>query len=659
MNKLLIANRGEIACRIIKTAASLGWKTVAVYSSADKHARHVTLSDEAFLLGDPPAQQSYLDQNRIIDIAVKADVTAIHPGYGFLAENAEFAALCVKHNIVFVGPGETAIRNMGLKGVARQQMQSAGVPVLPGINHITEATTAAEISELGYPLLIKPEAGGGGKGMRIVHQAEDLPGALESAAREATSAFGNNDLMVEKYLLAPRHIEIQIFADQVGNCVHLNERDCSLQRRHQKIIEESPADNFSEALREAMGQAAVAAARAIQYVGAGTVEFLLAEDGQFYFMEMNTRLQVEHPVTEMVTGVDLVAWQLAVAMGAELPCGQEDVERRGHAIEVRIYAEDPANNFLPDSGQITHLQLPEVHTGLRVDSGVLSGDRVGVFYDPMLMKIISWAADRSAAIAQLLSAVSQLQIAGIRTNRDFLHKLLSHRPFQTGSLGTDYLDQHLDKIQPATSESKQAGQICAASIYSLLQAIQTAPDSSPWVTETSFRLNSPALSQFCLEFDGDSHDIGVEKCPAHYIVSALGTSWRCGARLLNGRMEITLDQQQTQYEIHHNRDTVTLFGVSDTFEFKQSNGDFQQTDDEGSVQAPMAGKIVSILVEAGAKVDKGTPLAVIEAMKMEHTLIAPDDGIVAKVHFAVSDLVDEGIALFDFDLDEVQQKGLD
>ena len=654
MKKLLIANRGEIACRIIKTARRLGWQTVAVFSSADKNARHVSLSDESYLIGDPPPSESYLNYRHILEIATEARVTAIHPGYGFLAEDPEFAAACINNHMIFVGPSEGAISAMGRKGFARQKMQAAGVRVLPGINKVTSSTTDSEIADLGYPILIKPEAGGGGKGMKIVYQPESLRASLDAAAREAQAFFENDNLMIEKYLLKPRHIEIQIFADQFGHCIHLNERDCSLQRRHQKIVEESPAPNFSDQLRQMMGQTAIEAARAINYVGAGTVEFLLDEDDQFYFMEMNTRLQVEHAVTEMITGLDLVEWQLNIAMGGELPSRQQDIKVSGHAIEVRIYAEDPLNDFLPASGRITHLRLPDVHSGLRIDSGISCFDQVSVFYDPMLMKLISWAKNRHQCIGQLAIAISELEIAGVRTNRDFLQNLISHPTFQDGGLATDYLDDHLGEILKPLDDENLHIAICAVAIY----LVRGENDESrlrvqsPWFSETSFRINAPAVTRLSLEIGQQLISLEIETTGNQFIVSALNLTSICTANLKGPRLELTRNQSLYPYQIHRNHDTITLFSNNQTFEFRLPDEDILDADDEGSLQAPMAGKIVAILVTAGTHVKKGAPLAIIEAMKMEHTLKAPASGTVVEVYFSESDLVDEGIALFDFETDQ-------
>lgn len=662
--KLLIANRGEIACRIIKTAKRMGWDTVAVYSSADKNSLHVTLADEAFLIGNPPPAESYLVHEAILEAATASKVTAIHPGYGFLSENPDFAAKCSEKDIVFVGPPASSVNVMGLKGVARQCMQDANVPVLPGINKITDQTTPDEIAALGFPVLIKPEAGGGGKGMKVVRQVEELEAALVSAKREALSAFGNDSLMVEKFLVKPRHIEIQVFADQHGNCIHLNERDCSLQRRHQKIVEESPAPLFSDSLRQEMGEAAVAAAKAIDYVGAGTVEFLLADDNQFYFMEMNTRLQVEHPVTELITGLDLVEWQLRIALGEPLPLKQDEIGIHGHAMEVRIYAEDPANDFLPVSGEVSHLKLPESTEGiakLRIDNGIQVGDQVGVFYDPMLMKLIAWAPDRSLCIERLSSGISELEIGGIRTNRDFLHQLISHPPFHAGGLGTDYLDNNLEKVLA----EKEAKELLIEKSAICLYLMHKNSHSSPWNTQIGFRLNALSITKIELESENEIHALiikkeGIETDGSQFKVYLGDQTIRCqfvslshhekGLDTESGYKHLTLVVDQIQYcfRIHQREDSITLFSDKYTTFFNLPNEESSHSDEEGGVNAPMSGKIVEILVSEGDNITKGSPLAILEAMKMEHTIRAPNDGIVEAVHFATGDIVNEGVPLFDF-----------
>jgi 3-methylcrotonyl-CoA carboxylase alpha subunit len=626
ISRLLIANRGEIAVRIMKTAGRLGIETVAVYSTADTHAMHVKTATRAHWIGEAPALESYLNIGRILQAAVDSNADAIHPGYGFLAENPDFADRCSKAGITFVGPPVGAIRSMGLKGVAKAMMLAAGVPVLPGVNEVNEDTIKTELESVGYPVLVKPEAGGGGKGMKIVRKPGQLGEAIQSAKREALSAFGNDTLMVEKYLDHPRHIEIQIFADRYGNCIHLNERDCSLQRRHQKILEEAPAPNLSNNLRRQMGVAAVNAAIAISYVGAGTVEFLLDEDGKFYFMEMNTRLQVEHPVTELITGQDLVEWQLNIAAGESLPISQEDVTIDGHAIECRIYAEDPLNEFLPASGKIEYLQLP---ADVRVDSGILTGDVIGVHYDPLLMKIIAWSHSRDESARELARALASLEIAGVRTNRDFLTHLLRNRTYLDGKVSTDFLDNEQDFPQPSQLDIHNA--LAAAATY-LLEKHQ---HQSPWLSETSFRLNQENASDLILSVGEDE-----------YTVSTTITD---NTVTVHTRFGVTTHGSDYTRNVFQLRNQLTVFLPERTLVVQLPDVESQHASEtEKTVKAPMSGKLISVLISAGTEVEAGTPLVVIEAMKMEHTVCAPEDGKVEEIYFSLDDPVEEGAEILDF-----------
>ncbi|SUX56291.1 acetyl-CoA carboxylase biotin carboxylase subunit [Chromobacterium vaccinii] len=450
-NKILIANRGEIACRVIKTARALGIATVAVYSDADADARFVKLADEAYRLGPAPAAESYLRADLILAIARQSGAQAVHPGYGFLSENEDFAAACEAAGIAFIGPPASAIAAMGSKSAAKALMEKAGVPLVPGYHGDDQdpAKLQQQADAIGYPVLIKASAGGGGKGMRIVEKSEDFAAALASCQREARASFGDDKVLVEKYLTKPRHVEIQVFADKLGGCVYLFERDCSVQRRHQKVLEEAPAPHLPQATREAMGQAAVAAARAVGYIGAGTVEFIMDVDtGKFYFMEMNTRLQVEHPVTEMITGQDLVAWQLAVAAGGELPLKQEQLAIRGHAIEARIYAEDPDKGFLPSTGTLIHLATPAESANVRIDTGVEQGDAISPFYDPMIAKLIVWGETREAALRQMDAALAQYRIVGLSSNVSFLRRIVNHPSFSSGQVDTGLIARHHDALLP-------------------------------------------------------------------------------------------------------------------------------------------------------------------------------------------------------------------
>jgi 3-methylcrotonyl-CoA carboxylase alpha subunit len=647
---LLIANRGEIACRIIRTARRLGIRTVAVYSSADAQALHVQLADQAQWIGEPSPADSYLNIANILQAASDAGADAIHPGYGFLSENAEFATACAAAELTFVGPPINAINIMGLKGAARQRMQDAGVPVLPGINALVGVPVEA-VEAIGYPVLIKPEAGGGGKGMKVVHSSDELAAAVSSAAREASSSFGNPSLMIEKYLLNPRHIEIQVFSDQAGNCVHLFERDCSLQRRHQKIIEESPAPAFSPALRQAMGQAAVAAAQSINYVGAGTIEFLLGEDQQFYFMEMNTRLQVEHPVTEAVTGVDLVEWQLLVAAGRPLPLSQEAITSQGHAMELRLYAEDPLNDFLPVAGRLDTLQLPPVGLHLRIDNGVQQGDLVGVYYDPMLLKLIAHGNDRAHCITTLVAALEQLHINGIRTNRDFLRALLQHDRFVAGAVATDYLDHHLGQVFGPPTEADIHIALCDV----MAGLLSTAGDPSPWRTAINFRQHETGQTQLPLHYLGSHLDgkttrpmaIGISPAADGYRLTMGDASYHCRPTGLFDNT-YTLNGMSRRPVVYQQQNRFTVITPDRVFEFSRPDMELALDDRLGTVQAPMTGKVVALLVKAADIVQAGDALVVIEAMKMEHTITAPAAGSIGAIHFHEADLVTEGLELLEF-----------
>jgi 3-methylcrotonyl-CoA carboxylase alpha subunit len=647
LQKLLIANRGEIAVRIMRTAHRLGMHTIAIYSTADRDAPHVRLASESHLIGDPAPALSYLNVERLLEIAATCGADAIHPGYGFLAENADFASRCADQGLVFVGPPAEAIAQMGGKGQARALMSAAGVPTLPGIDVLSGITddTREELRRIGYPLLLKPEAGGGGKGMKIVHDEGELAGHFDAGQREAASAFGNSAMMVEKYLLAPRHIEIQVFADQVGNCIHLGERDCSLQRRHQKIIEESPAPHLTPALREAMGLAAVTAARAIGYVNAGTVEFLLDADGGFYFMEMNTRLQVEHPVTEFVTGLDLVEWQLRVAAGEPLPDAPAAVD--GHAVEARIYAEDTYNDFLPAAGRINYLRLPAASTRLRVDSGVQEGEQVGVYYDPMLMKIIAHGDTRDAALAQLAQGLAGLHLAGVHSNRDFLIAMLATPAFAAGGIATNYLDRLAADEPESTLLAGAPATVQASALIAVALMLLETNSADPWDVLPGFRLNQPDKVQQTLHIGVAERSVVLT--PARY-------GWT--ARIDDGRYEIaditfsddhltfTLDQVAQSPACVRVDDVFTMFFPDATIEVTLPNHFGSDAEvDEGSLMAPMAGRITSIMVAIGDDVKKGQPLVAIEAMKMEHTLTAPHGGTVESIAFTESDLVDEGIEI--------------
>ena len=623
ISSLLIANRGEIARRIIRTARRLGVRTVAVYSEADARAPHVREADAAVLIGPAPAAESYLRPEAILAAAEAEGAQAIHPGYGFLSENAAFAEAVAAAGLVWVGPPPGAIRAMGLKDAAKALMAKAGVPVTPGYlgEDQSEARLKAEADLIGYPVLIKAVAGGGGKGMRKVERAPDFAGALESARREAKAAFGDDKVLLETYVTRPRHIEVQVFGDSQGQVVHLFERDCSLQRRHQKVIEEAPAPGMPAAMRAAIGAAAVKAAKAVDYSGAGTIEFIAdASDGlnadRIWFMEMNTRLQVEHPVTEAITGLDLVEWQLRVAAGERLPKTQDELAIRGHAIEARLYAEDPAAGFLPSIGTLERLALPD---GVRVDTGVREGDTVTPFYDPMIAKVIAHADTREAAAAKLAGALRHAFIAGVKTNNAFLIRALSHKDFVGGDIDTGFIARHEADLIPRVAAPDDAFGMAAG----VLARTAAPRRDEPWDIPDGFR-NSGRAAQF-VDFlvDGRRKSVPLP-----------GLSVRPNAdvvRLKNGDVAVMEDGE------------TCLLHPYDPFEAAEAAG--APTD---RVVTPMPGKIIQLLVKDGEAVAKGQPLAVLEAMKMEHTLSAPAAATVEAVAVAVGDQVGEGTIVVRF-----------
>ncbi|MGW8194821.1 MAG: acetyl-CoA carboxylase biotin carboxylase subunit, partial [Desulforhopalus sp.] len=570
--KILIANRGEIACRIIATARKMGILCVAVYSDVDRDALHVHMADEAIAIGGAAPAESYLSADRIVQAALRTRAEAIHPGYGFLAENGDFCNRCNENNIVFIGPPVAAIEAMGSKSAAKSLMIEAEVPVIPGYHGKgQEVSTLKEAAEnLGYPVLIKASAGGGGKGMRQVWSASEFAEALAAARREAKKSFDDDAMLVEKYLAGPRHVEIQIFCDQHGNAVYLGERDCSIQRRHQKIIEEAPAPALTMGLRRQMGEAAVRAARAIGYVGAGTVEFLLDQSEAFYFMEMNTRLQVEHPVTEMVTGQDLVEWQLLAASGERLPLRQDEIQITGHAIEARIYAEDPARDFLPASGTLTFLQSPLENRHVRVDSGVRQGDEISVYYDPMIAKLIVWDEDRVKAIGRLARALSEYRISGMPTNVDFLYSLASSDSFQHGRIDTAFVEQHLRGRVDEDSGDMERGLVLAA-LYRVLRLAQQAAEGaalsadpwSPWNSAGSWRLNEPHVYSFALLCKGTSYSIDVEQVgrerAGRYAIRLGDRSIQAEGKIEGSKLCAIIDGHRLQAQIDDRNNTYRIF----------------------------------------------------------------------------------------------------
>ncbi|WP_298273207.1 acetyl/propionyl/methylcrotonyl-CoA carboxylase subunit alpha [Geobacter sp.] len=655
---ILIANRGEIACRVIRTARRLGIRTVAVYSDADAAALHVAMADEAYHIGPAPARESYLKGEVILEVAARSGARAIHPGYGFLSENAEFAEACTSAGVVFIGPPTGAIRAMGSKSAAKEIMEKAGVPLVPGYHSENQEPEflRQEAERIGFPVLIKASAGGGGKGMRAVREAVEFPDALAAAKREARASFGDDRVLLEKYLTKPRHVEIQVFADDHGNAVHLFERDCSIQRRHQKVLEEAPAPGMKPALREKMGAAAVAAARAIGYVGAGTVEFLLDEDGSFYFMEMNTRLQVEHPVTEMITGQDLVEWQLRVAAGAPLPCGQKELAIGGHAIEARIYAEDPARDFLPSIGRLAHLRTPAESAHVRIDTGVGQGGEVSIYYDPMIAKLIVWDTDRAGALRRLRQALADCQVVGVATNIAFLGSVAAHPAFAAGDLDTGFIERQRADLFPDQRPASDRT-LALASLDVLLRradeakraAAASADPHSPWHQTSGWRLNFD--NHHDLHFlDGERVvTVRVHYRPAGYLLDLPGGELLVrGERDAAGDLLTDLGGARVKATVVRHGATLTIMkgGRSHTLTIHDP---YALTGEEdgvgGKLTAPMPGRVVAVMVAPGERVAKGRPLMILEAMKMEHTITAPRDGLVARLNFAVGCLVSEGVEL--------------
>jgi 3-methylcrotonyl-CoA carboxylase alpha subunit len=656
---VLIANRGEIACRIARTCRRLGLRTVAVYSDADADALHVQLCDEAHRLGPAPARESYLDAQRLLAAARASAADAIHPGYGFLSENADFAEACADAGIVFIGPPPAAIRAMGSKSAAKSIMADAGVPLVPGYHGERQEADflAAEAERIGYPVLIKASAGGGGKGMRRVDRPEEFDDALVSARREAASSFGDDQVLVEKYLLQPRHVEVQVFADSHGNIVHLFERDCSVQRRHQKIIEEAPAPGLTPQTREAMGAAAVTAAAAIGYVGAGTVEFILDARGEFYFMEMNTRLQVEHPVTEMITGEDLVAWQLRVAAGHPLPRAQEDLTLRGHAFEARIYAEDAERDFMPAAGTIRRLRLPETGPHVRIDSGVREGDSIPVHYDPMIAKLVVWDEDRDAALRRLRGALADWQLAGTVTNTAFLARVAAHPAFARGGVDTGFIERYRDDLFPGRQDAVPDRLLAVAALRELLgveraAALRARASGDPWSplhNSSGWQLNSDNFHT--LHFlDGD-HDVAVvaHYRPGHFLLELPGGECRASGVLDDDdRLRVRLDGVHLDAIALRETDRIVVSIGEQRRELKVHDPLSAGMEDEireGSLTAPMPGTVIAVMVEAGDEVGEGDALMVLEAMKMETTIRAFAPGVVDHVNFAVGDQVSEGAEL--------------
>jgi 3-methylcrotonyl-CoA carboxylase alpha subunit len=655
--KILIANRGEIACRVAATARRLGVRTVAVYSDADAQSRHVRACDEAVHVGGNAPRESYLQWQRIIEAAKATGAQAIHPGYGFLSENEDFAQACADAGLVFIGPPASAIAAMGSKSAAKALMEKAGVPLVPGYHGSNNepAFLAKEAERIGYPVLIKASAGGGGKGMRRVEKADEFEAALASCQREAKASFGDDHVLVERYVTRPRHIEIQVFGDTQGDCVYLFERDCSVQRRHQKVLEEAPAPGMSEARRAEMGAAAVAAAKAVGYVGAGTVEFIAEPEGdgdlRFYFMEMNTRLQVEHPVTEAITGLDLVEWQLRVASGEPLPLKQAQLTRRGHAIEARICAENPDANFLPATGTLDVARWPQ-HVAFerndelpRVDSGVREGDAISPFYDSMIAKLIVWGEDRHQALARLDAALRDTHIMGLHTNVAFLRRVVNSHAFATADLDTALIERErvaLFEAPPLPPE------VAAAAVAAHVLAAETAlEDADPWSRRDGWRLHGGAQRRLNLEVAGEALVLSLIRLHDGATVLQIGAQrWPFAATALGGgRHDLLLGEQRLTASVYAHGERYAVFtdrGSALVNEYDPIAHAGEGAAEGGRLTAPMPGKVVSFLAKAGDKVAKGQALAVMEAMKMEHTISAPHDGVVEELLYAPGDQVAEG-----------------
>jgi 3-methylcrotonyl-CoA carboxylase alpha subunit len=675
--KILIANRGEIACRVAATARRLGIKTVAVYSEADADAKHVAVCDEAVLIGPAAAKESYLRGDKIIAVAKATGAEAIHPGYGFLSENAEFADACAEAGLVFIGPPASAMRAMGSKSAAKSLMEKANVPLVPGYHgdHQDADFLNREADRIGYPVLLKASAGGGGKGMRVVENSAAFKEALASCKREAISSFGDDKVLAEKYLQRPRHIEIQVFADTLGNCIYLFERDCSVQRRHQKVLEEAPAPNMTGERRAAMGEAAVAAAKAVGYVGAGTVEFIANQDGSFYFMEMNTRLQVEHPVTEMITGTDLVEWQLRVAAGEPLPKKQDELAIHGHAIEARIYAENPEKGFLPSIGTLRHLETPDAvnfelggipghPAGVRIDSGVREGDAISPYYDPMIAKLIVWGADRKQALARMSQALAQYQIVGLAANIAFLKRLVEGQAFATADLDTGLIERHHEALFPAAQAAPQGA--LALACVALIEAEKEASAAQsganradPWGQALGWRMNTAFIrglsfsDDYAATLPAKAYNVRVTYRDSDWLFDAgAGELQRLSLMSQHGTdFSIKLGDTAVHGSVRRDGDMFHVFagGAHHVLSYHDPMAHAGETEAEGGrLTAPMPGKVVAVLAAKGQEVKKGDALVIMEAMKMEHTITAPHDGVVEDVLYAVGDQVADGAPLLAF-----------
>ncbi|MDI3379063.1 acetyl/propionyl/methylcrotonyl-CoA carboxylase subunit alpha [Acinetobacter sp. V89_7] len=656
--KILIANRGEIACRVIRTAKKLGIATVAVYSDADAHAQHVKLADEAVYIGQSPATQSYLQADRIIQAAIDTGSQAIHPGYGFLSENDQFALACQQHNICFIGPPVDAILAMGLKATSKALMEKAGVPLTPGYHGTNQDAEflKKQADEIGYPVLIKASAGGGGKGMSLVERSEDFLYYLALCKREAKSSFGNDDVLIERYVTQPRHIEVQVFGDTHGNYVHLFERDCSVQRRHQKVLEEAPAPQMPSEKLDAMRQAAIDAARAVDYVGAGTVEFIVEQDGTAYFMEMNTRLQVEHPVTEMITGEDLVEWQLRVAYGEPLPKLQHELQIHGHALEARIYAEEPDKGFLPAIGKIDYLRYPTQNQYVRVDSGIVEGDEITTFYDPMIAKLIVCGKNREAALIQMQHALSHFHVDGLGNNIAFLEKIVRCDSFKQANLDTNLIQREEQFLfSPANIKPEL---VVATAFIEFLSKMQNNQSTQKqlWLAQPLWRSNVTYQHSIRLNFINQNIQIKFSAAEHGFNAEFNSQQYHITGQLTDHHTaNIQIGGIQQKLAFNRGLQGITLFNAGQSYKFSYLRQDYNQTDsqsEQGHLKAPMPGVVTQLLVGANHTVKKDDVLLTLEAMKMEYTIRAPKDGVILDAYFQVGDQVKAGDELVDFQATE-------
>ncbi|XP_019616440.1 PREDICTED: methylcrotonoyl-CoA carboxylase subunit alpha, mitochondrial-like [Branchiostoma belcheri] len=677
INKILIANRGEIACRVMRTAQKLGIRTVAVYSDADQDSMHVAMADESYNIGPAPSQESYLNMKKILSVAKNTGAQAIHPGYGFLSENTEFADLCQQEGVIFIGPPSSAIRDMGIKSTSKAIMSAAGVPIIEGYHGEDQSVERlkAEAKKIGYPVMVKAVRGGGGKGMRIVMTEAEFESQLESAKREALKSFNDEVMLVEKFVDTPRHVEVQVFGDQHGNVVYLFERDCSVQRRHQKIIEEAPAPGLTEEVRRRLGEAAVRAAKAVNYVGAGTVEFIMDKHQNFFFMEMNTRLQVEHPVTEMVTHTDLVEWQIKAAAGEPLPVTQEDIRLTGHAFEARIYAEDPANNFMPGAGPLVHLATPAADDTVRIETGVRAGDEVSVHYDPMIAKLVVWGPDRPAALNKLKHCLTQYNIVGLANNVTFLSQLSSHSEFAAGNVHTGFIDLHESQLfperQPLPHES-----LCQAALALLLleedqmsiSSVMSQDPFSPFASATGRRLNHTFTRKVALN-DGDNKvqihiSYGGEDT---YKMQIADQCYEVSGFLQSGgsmeELRCTIDGSRSTARVALHGSSLHVFSMDGPCEIQLPTPKYIEklrgrgSGSTGGAVAPMPGVIEKVYVQDGDTVEKGDPLMVMIAMKMEHVIKAPEAGVLERVLFKEGDKVDKGSELVVYQQEQEDSNG--